>query len=707
MIYEYCDVCEYPARVSYANEMNFTLTHDRNGGLAVVELASEHTHHFKIIPLIGRFVFEHQAPWSENATLVSYEQDLGNYSYIIRPDGSVLEDGDRSAINDKVADVQTKKLHDKEILEVMIMSNEVKGPRIFNASTQWKCLDLFCFDYTIRCSIDEGDVCPEITVNSDVVTKRVIRANDFVYEHHRVSKMVRGLDTETLFLEERDPLGRAATKTMLVDGRVTVHELFAYNKFNLISWRRLTVPGDEGKVAYDYDKTGRLIKMTSKEFVWSMRHDVNGNVRLADFGVGNTSFEYEFGSRVSKVLAGSERRVFYDKRGNLVHRLNFTFSYSKKNLLTKIEDDDGRRRISFFYDDTERVVLTIETFDGQEVTSRFFYGYRDNRELVSHVHVSGKGFFTLFYNQDGLLKSVQLPDKSYLFVSTDDNGTPEFVFDFQARLINRYLRSPFGAVLYEEDESVWLPLGYLGSLEDKPSGVSIIRGRPYDTRLGQWMVPEAITSTLRDPQQLFQYRFRDNDPVNPEHLRSFSRMNTFEDWLRFFGVKTPVDHLDCLRDRRELHALFGSVNVEQDLELSEQQWEPALSRGYALRPQILGPNIAFYCNDTTQRISTQALNGAGTLEQLLASAIHGTTLLNGPKEDPLSVHLHYPNADFPDFALKEESSHSLVLRETKLAEGMKIVALRTNEFSITWWIGFGSPPEAEDAMLLYQYILDN
>lgn len=50
-------------------------------------------------------------------------------------------------------------------------------------------------------------------------------------------------------------------------------------------------------------------------------------------------------------------------------------------------------------------------------------------------------------------------------------------------------------MLQESDDSIRLPLGFFGGIEDSLSGVVLIREggrrwRPYDSHLGQWMAPD-------------------------------------------------------------------------------------------------------------------------------------------------------------------------------------------------------------------------
>ena len=80
-------------------------------------------------------------------------------------------------------------------------------------------------------------------MTSDVVSKRVITANEFIYEQSVSSRMIRGIDSLSLHLAELDTLGREKTRTMIVNGQVAYHEALFYNQMNLIKERRLTLLG--------------------------------------------------------------------------------------------------------------------------------------------------------------------------------------------------------------------------------------------------------------------------------------------------------------------------------------------------------------------------------------------------------------------------------------------------------------------------------
>ena len=160
---------------------------------------------------------------------------------------------------------------------------------------------------------------------------------------------------------------------------------------------------------------------------------------------------------------------------------------------------------------------------------------------MSQVHSSRRGFHNLFYDHFDRLFSVEVQKtEQTLFVTTDLNGTPEFVFNDQGALVNRFMRSPYGALISEvtvlfgstkkicfprlshfyiyfhfrfpqEDENFWIPLGYHGCIGEPLSGVVIFPedgGRPYDSHLGQWMTPNwmALLSGFKDVRKVFSYR---------------------------------------------------------------------------------------------------------------------------------------------------------------------------------------------------------
>lgn len=99
-----------------------------------------------------------------------------------------------------------------------------------------------------------------------------------------------------------------------------------------------------------------------------------------------------------------------------------------------------------------------------------------------------------------------------LYVATDLVGTSRYVLNPVGQILSQFIRTPFGALIEQptKDDPFWIPLGFQGGIEDPESGVVILQGnRPYDSQLGQWMVPQiqnAINQNLNDPSDIFLYR---------------------------------------------------------------------------------------------------------------------------------------------------------------------------------------------------------
>ena len=82
----------------------------------------------------------------------------------------------------------------------------------------------------------------------------------------------------------------------------------------------------------------------------------------------------------------------------------------------------------------------------------------------------------------------------------------------------RFWQKMFKVALSRQDDPNWIPFGFQGGIEDPEFGVVILDGKPYDTHLGQWMVPQVervLDQDFEDTAVLHLYRFANNDPINP------------------------------------------------------------------------------------------------------------------------------------------------------------------------------------------------
>lgn len=133
------------------------------------------------------------------------------------------------------------------------------------------------------------------------------------------------------------------------------------------------------------------------------------------------------------------------------------------------------------------------------------------------------GTTKLFYDSSGHLLSVDTPAEGRLYIATDQLGSPLAVFAAQGELVKEVSYSPFGELIADTNPSLEIPLGFAGGLVCDHTRLLLFAGedvmgtRVYDPTIGQWMtpkIPNLMKNALTDPQDIFAYRFRNNDPVN-------------------------------------------------------------------------------------------------------------------------------------------------------------------------------------------------
>jgi hypothetical protein len=62
--------------------------------------------------------------------------------------------------------------------------------------------------------------------------------------------------------------------------------------------------------------------------------------------------------------------------------------------------------------------------------------------------------------------------------------------------------------------------------------------------------------------------YRDNDPVNPGHLRNPPPLTSFDEWLNFYGMRSPSERLRSCNlgghGWNKMLKLFARVSVQQE-----------------------------------------------------------------------------------------------------------------------------------------------
>jgi hypothetical protein len=169
-------------------------------------------------------------------------------------------------------------------------------------------------------------------------------------------------------------------------------------------------------------------------------------------------------------------------------------------------------------------------------------------------------------------------------------------------------------------------------------------------------------------------------------------MDTLNDWLRLFGIQPPADYINSSDNR-----LFGHVAVEASIDFVQKNRRPKLCNGLASQPQLLGPNVILLHNQTSGEVKSKLLQGAGTVEQILAKVINQSVLMSPNKLKPSQLDFYVPVAlviaDFEIDILKQtaKAKRSVVGEEE---EGTFFLTVDATNFQMTFWIGVTTIEEA-------------
>jgi len=167
--------------------------------------------------------------------------------------------------------------------------------------------------------------------------------------------------------------------------------------------------------------------------------------------------------------------------------------------------------------------------------SQFFYTNPLKPHLLTHLHMPKLGrTVRLHYDDNDHLISMETPDQRW-YVATDENGTPLVVFNVHGTVVKLVERTPFGRLIQDSDPGVYIGVDFRGGIVNPHTGLVHFGDRVYDPTIAQWLTPEweRLATHLRRPQDVFLYRFHNNDPVNSDNKLDY--MTNMDSWLKLFG----------------------------------------------------------------------------------------------------------------------------------------------------------------------------
>ena len=219
---------------------------------------------------------------------------------------------------------------------------------------------------------------------------------------------------------------------------------------------------------------------------------------------------------------------------------------------------------------------------------------------------------------------------------------------------------------------------------------------------------------MQDPREVFLYHFNNNDPVNKWKPGSTKKyMNQFSDWLEMFNIKSPEHYF------HEGGGIFGRSSMEHDIQFDfgRSLKRPQLWKRIKRDPQLFGPNIVFSLEKSDNmeiqssvrvyNIAATALQGAGTVEQIIASLLNGSKFLSlkDEVEDPLKLNFIMVKNGL-------DESHDNILRKSlvnfhKTLHGSEneskryFLDFQIRHCNVTFWFGFDMSSSYSDIAELF------
>lgn len=320
----------------------------------------------------------------------------------------------------------------------------------------------------------------------------------------RVSKIDGGY--EGLFLYRYDGAGRL--NTVLEDKYYpnTYSKLFYFDESGNRTRKKSGSSGNETLYSY-YPGSNMLAKVGDTSF----ERDANGNLvsQVTSFGWNIYNYEYD----------GLNRMIAYDGYPN--GRSTYQYNYLNQRVYKNARQRDP---------------------NGNLVTNTFYYIYGQNGELLLEKKGTS-GFWKNYFYLDGKLVGYLTPDLKIHYVTVDNLGRPDLVFQNE----NGVSSTEIEIANYDFGRSTNLRssdfnIGFPGQYYDNESRLWYNWNRYYDEGLGRYIQSDPVGLAAG----INPFTYVDGDPINKvdptglDDYGNYPSMDTFNNWTEFWeNTKEP------------------------------------------------------------------------------------------------------------------------------------------------------------------------
>merc|ERR1711892_33755 len=303
---------------------------------------------------------------------------------------------------------------------------------------------------------------------------------------------------------------------------------FEYNGENRL--HRTIVTDHEGRPSeerYSYNADGQL-RQTLGNTNYEFKYDENGNLVTFGRGAQKTTITYGPGDRAEDF---GRKKIIYDTNGFVTAVDNQKFLHNGLSHLTEHVTEKGVK-VNYYYDQLNRLVAWT---DSTSLITQYFYTNPLNPEQVTYVHNPRNDMTQkLTYDANDHLVMIETPDE-VLYVACDHLGSPVLLFKSNGNVVKRIRYTPFGEVFDDSQPNMHIPIGFRGGISSIHGTFIHTEGRVYEPAIKQWLSPDwmALQEKIESPFDLFIYRFKNNNPVNPTINPSY--MTSMLDWAKLYG----------------------------------------------------------------------------------------------------------------------------------------------------------------------------
>ena len=384
---------------------------------------------------------------------------------------------------------------------------------------------------------------------------------------------------------------------------------------------RRTVVDHEGRTyeeQFTYTKDGHLRQLIGPTN-YKVKHDDSGNMVTYNIADQSNTIVSGPGDRTEKF---GRKTVIYDDNGFVTAIDNMKFLHNGLGQLTELVTERGVR-VNYYYDQMGRLVAWA---DSTSLITQYFYTNPAKPHQVTYVHNPRNDMTQkLTYDANDHLIVIETSDE-LLYVACDQLGSPVLLFKSNG-VVSKYIRyGPFGEVYDDTQPGMHIPIGYRGGISSIHGQFLHLNGRIYETSIKQWLTPnwKSLQEDVMTPQQLFLYRFMNNNPMLISQDQAY--MTSMLDWAKLYGfdmkqVFHASNNLHLYNLQLPDHKISSASLLPQHGVISELDTlvDSAMTNVHDLRFIHSNPDVVDSRRvDLLPRFSSQPPNfGAGFLLSLL------------------------------------------------------------------------------------------